>query len=260
MTSDKLFEKIENCRSLDFGDIFSKSIELFKKVWLQGFLHLLISFLVMLPLIFVMYIPVIALAGVSSGYESGYLDEYPGEGLSIGLMALFIILVLIVSIVASAVQFGITAHFYITCKQVDLGFSETSSYFIFLKGQYLRKVLLLSVATFGIALLAITLCYFPLFYVIVPLQLLGVLFAFNPEIEVSDLIKASFKLGNKKWLLVFGLVWVSSMLASMVGFIMCFVGVFFTSSFALLPVYFVYKDAIGFEEDEFENENTFLIK
>ncbi|GGX26673.1 hypothetical protein [Aquimarina muelleri] len=256
MTSDKLFEKIENCNSLDFGGIFNKSIELFKKVWLQGFVHLLISFLVMLPLIFVMYIPIIALAGVSSGYGHGY----PSEEVSIGLMILFVILVFIVSIVASAFQFGITAHFYKVCKEVDLGLPETSSYFVFLKGRNLRKVLLLSLVTFGIALLAIALCYFPLFYVIVPLQLLGVLFAFNPEIEVSDLIKASFKLGNKKWLLVFGLVWVSSMLATMVGFIMCFVGVFFTSSFALLPVYFVYKDAIGFEEEELENENTFLIK
>lgn len=260
MTSDKLFAKIGNCKPLDFGDIFSKSIELFKKVWLQGFLHLLISFLVMIPLIFIMYIPVITLTAVSSGYEDGYLNEYLGEGLSIGLLILFILLVFGVSILMSAVQFGITAHFYVVCRQVDLGLPETSSYFVFLKGKYLKKVLLLSIATFGIVLLAIGLCYFPVFYVIVPLQLLGVLFAFNPEMNVSDLIKASFKLGNKKWLLVFGLVWVSSILAMMTGFIMCFIGVFFTSSFTLLPVYFVYKNSLGFEEEGFENENTLLIK
>ena len=108
----RLFEKIENCKPLDFGDIFSKSIDFFKKVWLQGFLHLLISFLVMLPLIFIMYIPVIVLAGISSGYENGHLEEYFGQGLSVGLMILFVILVLVISILASAVQFGITAHFY----------------------------------------------------------------------------------------------------------------------------------------------------
>jgi hypothetical protein len=258
--TNKLFEKIENNKPLDFGDIFNKSIELFKKVWLQGFVHLLISLLVMLPLFFVMYIPIIALAGIS-GLESNYGDYgYLGEELSVGLIFLFVILVLIMTIIASALQFGITAHFYRVCKQVDLGLTETSSYFMFLKGKYLGKVFALAIATFGIAILATMLCYFPIFYVIVPLQLLGVIFAFNPEYSASDLIKASFKLGNKIWGITIGLIIVASILSQLVGMVLCFVGIFFTASFVYMPIYFIYKDALGFEDDEFENEETLFVK
>ncbi|WP_025663348.1 hypothetical protein [Aquimarina megaterium] len=261
--TNTLFEKIENSKAIDFGDIFNKSIELFKKVWLQGFVHLLITILVMLPLFFVMYIPIIALAGIS-GFENSYESYgdygYPGEELSVGLMFLFIVLVLIMSMIASALQFGITAHFYRVCKQVDLGLPETSSYFMFLKGKYLGKVFTLAIAIFGIAILAALLCYLPILYVMVPLQLLGAIFAFNPEYSASDLIKASFKLGNKVWGVCFGLILVASILSQLVGMILCFVGVFFTASFVYLPIYFIYKDALGFEDDEFENKETLFVK
>jgi hypothetical protein len=38
------------------------------------------------------------------------------------------------------------------------------------------------------------------------------------------------------------------------------VGIFFTASFVYLPIYFIYKDALGFEDDEFENEETLFVK
>ena len=57
-----LIEKINNARQLDFGSIFSESIELFKKTWVQGFLLQLFSMLVMLPIIIMVYIPIIGLA------------------------------------------------------------------------------------------------------------------------------------------------------------------------------------------------------
>lgn len=249
MNSNQLMEKIENSNPIDFGNVFNKSIELFKKVWLQGFVHLLLSVVIVLPLIFVMYIPIIALAGIT-GFEESY-GEYSGqfEELSVGLAILFVILVIVVSMIASAFQFGITAHFYRVCKQVDLGENESSGYFMFFKGKYLGKILGLAIATFGISLVATLLCFIPLFYVIVPLQLMGVLFAFNPDVSTSDLIKSSFKLGNKIWLMAFLLMIISSVLAEFVGLIMCGVGIFFTVSFVYLPVYFMYKDTIGFEND-----------
>ncbi len=249
MSADQLFKKIENSKPIDFGDIFNKSIELFKKVWLQGFIHLLISLVILIPLIFIMYIPVIAIIGFA-GYESNYGEYgYYQDELSVGMVILFIILVIIISMIASAFQLGINAHFYKVCKQVDLQLPETTNYFMFFKGKYFGKILTLSIASFGIALLATLLCYFPIFYVMVPLQLLGVIFAFNPDVSASDLIKASFKFGNKIWLIAFGLIFISSVLAQLVGMILCFVGVFFTASFVYLPIYYLYKEGLGFENE-----------
>ncbi len=262
MMSNTLFDKIENSTPVDFGDIFNKSIELFKKVWLQGFLHLLISMAIMIPLFIVIYIPIFALAGIS-GYENAYAEygdyNYPSEEISVGLIILFVILVVVMSMIATAFQFGITAHFYRVCRQVDLGLPESSGYFMFFKGKYLGKVFVIAISSFGIALLATLLCYLPLFYVMVPLQLLGVIFAFNPDLSASDLIKASFKLGNKIWLVAFGLILISSMLAQLVGMLLCFVGIFFTASFIYMPIYTMYKDAIGFEDSE-SQEDAFLQK
>ena len=50
-------ETIEKSLPLDFGSIFNRSIELFKKVWLQGFVILLLISLCMLPFYLIMYIP-----------------------------------------------------------------------------------------------------------------------------------------------------------------------------------------------------------
>ncbi|MBL0682264.1 hypothetical protein JJQ60_01925 [Aquimarina mytili] len=260
--TNNLFEKIENSSPIDFGDIFNKSIELFKKIWVQGFVHLLITMAVMIPLFAVMYIPIFALAGLS-GLENNYGEYgdygYPQEELSIGLMIIFIVLVLIVSMVATTFQFGINAHFYRVCRQVDMGEAQSSKYFMFFKGKYLGKIFAISIATFGIALLAALLCYIPILYVMVPIHLLGAIFAFNPDLSVSDLIKASFKLGNKIWLIAFGLIFVSSMLAQLVGMLLCFVGIFFTAFFVYMPVYYMYKEAIGFDETE-PKEDTLLVE
>ena len=86
----------------------------------------------------------------------------------------------------------------------------------------------------------------------VPLSLLPVIYAFNPELSMSNLIKASFDLGNKKWFITFGLTIVAGFLAQIVGMLLCGIGIFFTASFAAIPIYFVYKEVIGFEDTEFK--------
>jgi len=50
-------------------------------------------------------------------------------------------------------------------------------------------------------------------------------------------------LGNKNWLVIFGLVIVTGLVAQL-GVIACYVGLFFTASLAKIPAYFMYKDAI----------------
>ena len=72
------------------------------------------------------------------------------------------------------------------------------------------------------------------------------MFAFNPELSVGDIVKASFKLGHKKWLLAFGLILVSLLLAQIVGMLLCGIGTLFTAAFVYHPTYLIYKEVIGF--------------
>jgi hypothetical protein len=84
----------------------------------------------------------------------------------------------------------------------------------------------------------------------VPMNFLFVIYAFNPELTVSNLVKVSFELGNKKWFIAFGLTLVAGILAQTIGFLMCFVGIFATASFVGLPLYVIYKQVIGFDNPE----------
>jgi hypothetical protein len=62
-------------------------------------------------------------------------------------------------------------------------------------------------------MLASLISYVPIFYVMVSLNLVGVFYAFNQDLSAVDVIKACFKFGNKFWLIIFGLILISSIIA-----------------------------------------------
>ncbi len=124
----------------------------------------------------------------------------------------------------------------------------------FFKKKYIGKILKLALASIGIYLLAMLLCVLPVFYVLVPMSYFSVVFAFNPELSTSEILKASFGIGNKKWLLSFGLILIAAILAEIIGLLMCFIGIFVTASFVYLPIYFVYKEVIGFDDSSELNQ------
>ena len=245
-TITSLLNKIDNTKALDFGTIFSQSVELFKKVWVQGLVMLLLTMLLMVPFYIIMYLPMLGM---------GLIDFEPLQNrenmqdFSLLLMVPFFIFIFLFSFIAIVIGFGMKASFYRICKLKDLEEMGTDDYFYYLKKPYLGKVIKLSLATFGITIAAILLCVLPVFYVMVPVALMNVIFAFNPDLSTSEIVKAGFRLGNKKWLLTFGLMIVSGFLAGIVGLLMCCIGIYVTSSFAYLPTYFIYKDSVGFNKE-----------
>ena len=243
-----LLTKIDSAKELDFGTIFNQSIELFKKTWVQGLVMLLLTMVLMIPFYVLMYLPMLAL-GLSS---PDYIES--GDDFNLLLVIPFGLMILVFVFFAMIIGFGITSAFFRICKIKDFNEATSDDYFYFFKKPYLGKTIKLAAIIFGISVLATLLCFFPLIYVMVPLSLINVIYAFNPEMTASDIVKVGFKLGNKKWLITFGLMIVASLLAQMVGMIMCFVGIFVTASFAYLPFYFVYKESIGFNETHIIDE------
>ena len=258
MTENQLNSKIERSSAPDFGDILSKSFELFKKSWEQTLYHALVTVAVVLPVIIITYIPYVLFIFYLSSVENAghynefnYLDQHDPE-LVIPMLIVYFLIVFLVILLVQAIAYGIIAHYFKVLKKIDTGsLEETGGYFSCLKGNYM-KLFVMSLATFGISILATLLCFFPIIYVMVPLQLIVVFFAFNPGLSVSGVIKMSFKLGNKYWLTIFGLIIISSMIAQ-IGILLCFVGLFFTAYFVHIPMYYVYKDTIGFEDPTDKN-------
>ena len=162
----------------------------------------------------------------------------------------FIIFALLFSFFAMVIGFALKASFYRICKLKDLEEMGADDYFYYLKKPYLGKVVKLSLATYGISVAAMLLSVFPIIYVMVPIALMNAIFAFNPELSTSEIVKAGFRLGNKKWLLTFGLMIVCGFLAGIVGILMCCIGIYITTSFSYLPIYLIYKDSVGFDKKE----------
>lgn len=245
-----LFQKIENSKSVDFGNILSKSFELYKKVFNIGLMHTLVSLVVVIPFILIVYIPIlpIYIDMLSGGYDPYYYGNDPFMDYSILWWVGYVIVVLLLSFLLQLVTISIYGHFLLALRNADTGSShEIGGYFDLLKDHF-GKILLLSLATMGIAILATLLCYFPIFYVMVPLQLILPIFVFNQKMSVSDIVKAAFKLGNKYWLILFGLIIVGGILSSL-GAIACYIGLIATAFFTYIVIYYFYKDSVGFDDD-----------
>lgn len=243
-----LMQRLEEKRPLDFGDIFSKSFELYKKIWVQGFLFILCQFLFIIPVFLIAYIPLLGTLAVEGSYDPYSTTEVSPFAM-LGSLAWFYLSLFGGILIVSFLMYALQAGFYRMLRNTDeTGAPNTSDLFYYLKGKYLSKTFMLGISAMFISLLAMMLCFLPAIYVGVPLGLITVVFAFNPELSVSENIKVCFKLGNTYWFTIFGLVFVSGFLAEFAGMIACGIGVFFTISFALIPQYYVYKDAIGFDE------------
>lgn len=250
-----IFQKIENSTKPNFGDIFSKSFDLFQKLFMEAVKHGLVSLLVVIPFILIIYVPLMPMY-IELLMNSGdpYYSPSGLEGFSAVLIIVWVIAVFLISFILQVVVLSINVHFYKVCKNIDLGIDEpTGGYFDLLKNNF-GKLMVLSLATFGIALLATLLCYLPIFYVLVPLQLFLPILAFNDKLSVSEIIKAGFKLGNKYWLILFGLIILSSIIAQL-GIILCGIGLVITAYFVHIVMYSFYKDSVGF--DDGSELNTF---
>lgn len=237
-----LTEKINNAKELDFGTIFSDSIELFKKVWVQGLVIMLLTMAFMLPFYLIMYVPLIAMGVMDpESFANG------GEP-NIAIMLPFYGLMIVFAFFASIISVGLKAAFFRICKHKDFNESKSDDYLYFFKRPYLGKTIRVGAASFLILMIGYLLCFLPVLYAMVPVAIINVIYAFNPDMSVAEIVNAGFKLGNKKWLITFGLIIVAGFLAGIVGMLMCFIGTFVTSAFAYIPLYKIYKESIGFNE------------
>ncbi len=237
-----LLEKIDNAKSLDFGDILSNSIELFKKVWLKGFLVIL---LIVIPAMFIGFVMGLLGLGSSETYLLG--GEFDFNSLS-DFYSTNVLYSLPQTMIVSTISIAFVAAFYRVCKQMDLGEKGQEDFFYFFNKEHLSKVLLLGVIFSLIATVAQLMFFLPYIYVYVPLSYFSIMLANNPNLSEIEIVKASFALGNKKWFISFGTLFVAGILGAL-GVLGCGIGLLFTISILYLPVYFIYKESVGFQTD-----------
>ncbi|MGC1632835.1 MAG: hypothetical protein WA749_12055, partial [Gelidibacter sp.] len=109
-------------------------------------------------------------------------------------------------------------------------------------------ILVLMLVTVLIAIPAALFFYLPLIYVMIPMSFFSITFAMNPEWSVGDIVSSSFRIGNKIWLLTFGLLVISYMAVGILTFVSCGLGSLFLAPFMYHPIYFIYKETVGFDD------------
>ncbi|MEZ4810637.1 MAG: hypothetical protein R2819_09775 [Allomuricauda sp.] len=238
----QISQKISESEPLDFGRIFNKTIELFKKVWVQGFITLLLTLVVIIPFYIILYIPMMAMGAMDPYRMNG--NEFPP--------ALWVFMIVFYPImIVGVATFGtcLNAAFLRICRFKDLDIPGNDDYFYYFKKPYLYKAFVLALIILGVSILGMLACGIGLLYVAVPMSLFPVFFAFDEELSPMEITKVSFQLGNKNWLVIFGLIFVLGLIAEL-GILLCLVGVLFTAMLSKIPVYYIYKDAIGFHPSE----------
>ncbi|MER3319926.1 MAG: hypothetical protein RIB79_16650 [Allomuricauda sp.] len=241
MNFTNLSQRINQSDPVEFGTVFNNSVELFKKVWLQGFITLVLTFMSILPFYLLIYIPMIAM-GIS---DPSMFDQQDVPPAFAGLMSL---IAPISSIGTMTIGICLNAAFLRICRKYDLNETGRDDYFYYFKKEYLIKALILSLIMIGLSLLGLLACGLGIIYLIVPMSLFPAFFAFDKELSAMEIVKSGFALGNKNWLMIFLLVLVAG-LVSQLGVILCLVGVLFTAMFSKIPIYFIYKDAVGISMD-----------
>lgn len=244
MTYDQLISRIASAPAPEPGEVLTNAFELFKKAWLQGLVYILLSFVLVLPLVLIIYMPVVGLAvlGDAQGFDieaqlngMGWVAMLPFAGITaVGI--------LLVHSLVMALQAGLYRSFHAVENGEEF---RMGMLFDFLKWRHIRKTFVLALFALLIALLCLALCILPVLYVWVPLYFIAVVFAFNPELSASQIVQVAFKLGNKMWFVSFVLIILALVLSQMVSFFTCGVGVLFTSAFVYMTVYHIYKGVMN---------------
>lgn len=158
-------------------------------------------------------------------------------------------------LVVAAFQVAFNAAFFRILRTLDCGGEVRSSdLFYFMKGDYFGKLLVLMLVTVLIAIPAALAFYLPLIYVMIPLSFFAFIFAFNPEWSIGNIVSSSFRIGNKKWGLTFGLMVVSYILMMVLTLVTCGIGGLFLAPFMFHSIYYIYKETIGFDDSSELNQ------
>ena len=232
---DTISKKISEAQSIDFGDLFNESVAVFKKVWLQGFLLQLITIALSLPLLFFNFI----------NFSDFSNNSVP---LQFGTAAVFYYgLSIVLAIVSSFLTFG----FFRVIRQMDKGEDfKTVDFFYFFNTERIKKALLVVLANVAVVILALLLCVFPVFYVVIPLMFVTPIFVYNPELSISEVLKSSFALGHKKWGITFLISLLNIIALYVLILLTCGLGSLFFGCFLQMPIYVLYKKIISFDNSQ----------
>lgn len=254
-THDRIEEIKKNGYTLNFETVFNLAFENYKKIALYGGLIIFVFFI----LFSIVAVGVLmAIFGAAVVLEFLKPENLKPEDLSFN----FLIILSAVSVIVTSLLSPLTAGFIkmAYCADRDEEF-HVSTMFEYYKAPYFKE---LFIATFFISILSsvlssvinyaqipfinaivsVTVTLFTLF--MIPLIIFG-------NLKAIEAIQTSFVIVSKQPLVLLGL-FIIGVIATMVGFIGCCIGIVFTIPFMYSLYFALYSEVVGFDpETEIEN-------
>ena len=256
-TQYRIEEINKNGYALDFGNVFNHAFENYKKIALYAGLIIFVFFVLLSLLAFGILIAIFGAPAVVNFLKPENLQP---ENISITTLLISTGTSALASCLLSPFPAGLIKMAY--CAERDEEF-HVSTMFEFYKAPYFKE---LFVATFLVSLtssiistiinyaeipalgfvVTVTVSLFTI--IMIPLIIFG-------KLKAVEAIQTSILIVSKQPLVLLGLIIIGS-IATLVGFIGCCIGIFFTIPFIYSLYYAIYSEIIGFEtENEFEDKN-----
>ena len=253
-TQYRIDEIKKNGYTLNFETVFNHAFENYKKIALYGGLIIFVFFI--LFSIFAIGV-LMAIFGGAVVLEFLKPENLKPEDLSLNFLLILSAVSVFVTALLSPLTAGMIKMAY--CAERDEEF-HVATMFQYYKAPYFKELFtatfLISILTsvlssiinfaqipFNNAIVSITVTLFTL--LMIPLIIFG-------NLKAIEAIQTSFVIVSKQPLVLLGLL-VVGIIATMVGFIGCCIGIVFTIPFIYSLYYAIYSEIIGFEnEDDFE--------
>jgi hypothetical protein len=254
-TQERIEEIKKNGYTLNFETVFNHAFENYKKIALYGGLIIFVFFI-----LFSIFAIGVLMAIFGGAVVLDFLkpENLKPEDLSLNFLLIVSAISVIVTALLSPLTAGLIKMAY--CAERDEEF-QVATMFQYYKAPYFKELFvatfLISVLTsvlssvinyaqipFINAIVSITVTLFTLF--MIPLIIFG-------NLKALEAIQTSFMIVSKQPLVLLGLL-VVGIIATMVGFIGCCIGIVFTIPFIYSLYYAMYSEVVGFDpETDLEN-------
>lgn len=257
-TQEKIEEIKTNGYQIDFGNVFNLAFENYKKIALYAGLMIFV-FSVILGLlaggivILGILLSIFDVAALKELTESMKPENIKPEMFSVNFILINLAITVVVNCLISPFPAGLIKMAHYAEKDEEFHVSTIFEYF---KAPYFKELIiatfvitmfrsglstLLEIAHIEFVGVLTTIAIWLLSFLTVPLIIFG-------NLKAVDAIKSSMIIVSKQPLVLLGLL-IVSFIASMVGFIGCCIGVFFTIPFMYSMYYAIYASIIGIDSD-----------
>lgn len=244
MNFNEIKQKINQSEGISFGYIFGETLEFFQTAWVQGLLCMVFLIIAVFAIEMLVMFPISFFFGVMQ-FTS------PNDFSDISLLTILLMVFVAVTFFSliMTISTSLIGGLFIIYKKIDHDEQHsTNDFFYLMKKQYFAKTFQIGLAQVVLMLAFYLMCCLPIIYAVVPISYIVVVYAFNPDLTITEIVKLSFAIGNKNWIEKFLLRMVLGILSTILGLLLCGVGLLATFSIAIIPQYLIYKQMIGFED------------